>query len=364
MATKTGSLDLRAAKKAHESASKTATNYIYADSNGIKIANSNPSTATTYQLQTASSTEFVVGGTSMAEFGGSGARIGDAQGEHLDMDSNGVSIKNGNSVLGKFTESGVEFLDGAATLTSEYTETQYTDFERHRTSIELQNTSVDFQKAGVRAWSYEDVDDGAMQGTAIGEAVAQLVAGDSEGNVAALVGVDSVGNLAILGEYMSVTYPVWDTSADEFVPVTVDVSVQGLASVLQGGVVLHSGSYSSFVSSAVSLAVGGTPVNVSDFSRLIVEYEDSTGRRGSVVVDDPEDGVTFTMQTIGGNSSAGMVTRFKTSQISISSQSSQINTQKDSYNRYTYGKVTVSTAGTTTFASTEEIAIVKVIGFY
>ena len=41
---------------------RTATNYIVANSSGIKIANANPSTAETYQLQTATGTDFVVAG--------------------------------------------------------------------------------------------------------------------------------------------------------------------------------------------------------------------------------------------------------------------------------------------------------------
>lgn len=57
---------------------KTATNYIQADSTGIRIANANPSTATTYQHQTATNTEFVVDGISRAEISGNGARFGKA----------------------------------------------------------------------------------------------------------------------------------------------------------------------------------------------------------------------------------------------------------------------------------------------
>lgn len=55
---------------------KTATNYIQADSTGIRIANANPSTATTYQHQTATNTEFVVDEVSRAEISGDGARFG------------------------------------------------------------------------------------------------------------------------------------------------------------------------------------------------------------------------------------------------------------------------------------------------
>lgn len=85
-----------------EEAAKTATNYISADSSGIRIASSNPATATTYQHQTATETEFVVDGASMAEFGGSGARIGEvSEGKyHLRTESNGVTVKVGSQVVG------------------------------------------------------------------------------------------------------------------------------------------------------------------------------------------------------------------------------------------------------------------------
>ena len=53
----TGSIDLEASN----TAAKTATNYIRIDpESGIRIASSNPDTATTYQRQTATETEFVV----------------------------------------------------------------------------------------------------------------------------------------------------------------------------------------------------------------------------------------------------------------------------------------------------------------
>jgi len=76
MPKQTGSIDLSSQKQAHDDASKTATNYIRADSTGIRIANSNPDNATTYQHQTANDTEFIVGGVSRALISGNGARFG------------------------------------------------------------------------------------------------------------------------------------------------------------------------------------------------------------------------------------------------------------------------------------------------
>jgi hypothetical protein len=81
-----------------DSAAQTATNYIQADETGIRIANANPDTATTYQHQTATSTEFVVDDASVAEFGGSGARIGAADAGHLSLSEDSVTITNADGV--------------------------------------------------------------------------------------------------------------------------------------------------------------------------------------------------------------------------------------------------------------------------
>jgi hypothetical protein len=76
-------------------ATKTATNYITADSTGIRIANTNPTTATTYQHQTATETEFVVEGKSMGSFSGTSVRIGSESDTHVEIEateSNGGHI--------------------------------------------------------------------------------------------------------------------------------------------------------------------------------------------------------------------------------------------------------------------------------
>lgn len=65
-----------------EAAAKTATNYISVDQTGIRIADSNPATATTYQHQTATNTAFVVNNESMGEFSGNGVRIGKSDEYH------------------------------------------------------------------------------------------------------------------------------------------------------------------------------------------------------------------------------------------------------------------------------------------
>lgn len=95
MATQTGSIDLTASNDA----AKTATNYIGIDSTGIRIANANPSTATTYQHQSATSTEFVVDGSSMAEISGDGARFGVSAEPHLELSSSRMILTELNDSL-------------------------------------------------------------------------------------------------------------------------------------------------------------------------------------------------------------------------------------------------------------------------
>lgn len=83
MPSQTGSIDLTAAYRANEAAAQTATNYIQADATGIRIANDNPSIATTYQHLTYDDTDFVVEGASKLNLSGSGIRIGETTSAHI-----------------------------------------------------------------------------------------------------------------------------------------------------------------------------------------------------------------------------------------------------------------------------------------
>lgn len=60
---------------AENNGKKEATNYIYAGSDGIKIANADPEHADTYQKQTAESTEFYVDGVKRSDVSGSGLDV-------------------------------------------------------------------------------------------------------------------------------------------------------------------------------------------------------------------------------------------------------------------------------------------------
>lgn len=82
-----------------DGAAQTATNYIQADETGIRIANANPGTATTYQHQTATDTEFIVDGESRLLISGDGQRIGKAYVEgatdnesHMELDYHSLQM--------------------------------------------------------------------------------------------------------------------------------------------------------------------------------------------------------------------------------------------------------------------------------
>ena len=88
------------------SAACSATNHISMTGSGIKIANANPSSATTYQLQTSTGTDFVVAGSVMNRINGNGMTLYDGSG--TDEDENVVAKFAGNLIeLGKNRENTV-----------------------------------------------------------------------------------------------------------------------------------------------------------------------------------------------------------------------------------------------------------------
>lgn len=93
-------------------AAKTATNYIVADSSGIKIANASPSSATTYLQLASNFLDFIRGGVSMlkAWLDGSTAkvRVGAESGFNTLTDGEGIKLRDGTTVLGQFATSLIE----------------------------------------------------------------------------------------------------------------------------------------------------------------------------------------------------------------------------------------------------------------
>ena len=80
-----------------ENAATTATNYISIDPvSGIRIADANPGTTTTYQHQTATETEFVVNNVSRTRIGSDGLRIGGVNESHVVIDGMSQTFYDGN----------------------------------------------------------------------------------------------------------------------------------------------------------------------------------------------------------------------------------------------------------------------------
>lgn len=94
-----------------------AENYIYAGSDGIKIANADPEHADTYQKQTSNSTEFYVDGVKRSDISGNGMRVYDNDGiesasfgrvpiigksekNHLQLDDDSVDFMDGDTLIG------------------------------------------------------------------------------------------------------------------------------------------------------------------------------------------------------------------------------------------------------------------------
>ena len=145
---------------------------------------------------------------------------------------------------------------------------------------------------------------------------------------------------------------------------TYHVPMRRAASNVNGGETLFSGTYASTYNAPVELDGDLTEVR-----RLLVEYEDSAGRRGSVTLDlalaSTSDTALVGLQTFAANSTNGIIIRSKTCELAYSSGAWRIDVAElGSTGTYQYGKVTIGTNGAATWSSAEEIGITKVVGFY
>ncbi len=93
-------------------AAQTATNYIVADSSGIKIADSDPANATTFLHLASAFLDFVRGGSSMLKAWLDGAvakvRVGSESGFNTLTDDEGIKLRSGTTVLSQFATSLIE----------------------------------------------------------------------------------------------------------------------------------------------------------------------------------------------------------------------------------------------------------------
>lgn len=322
---------------------KTATNYIQADSTGIRIANANPATATTYQHQTATETEFVVGGTSMAEFGGSGARIGDSSAGHIAIDADSVDIADDDYVITSFS--------GTHTYTETGSELQYVREESESTITTGKQGDAYISLDSTITWNGDAVFE-EMHSVTISAGASSVIPGVTNPAAIQLGGLYS--NIHVVAP--SISFADTATSDDGNPPPR--IAMKTVISSLLGGYQLFSSS-TAYTSNITGLS------DLDAYNRLLIEYMDTTERRGSVTVDKPNGGtfvgIQFGCNTLGGNAASGLVMRVKTYTIS---DESTISVLTDSYSRPNYGRLSITPAKVITWTEANEIGIVKVLGFY
>lgn len=152
----TGSLDLKAAKGAHTEASQIATEYITEiDSNGIFISPSSQSPTTSATGNSVringDGLDVYKGGTSVAHYGDT-ATVGKDTSRNVYIDSSSVNIRNGQTVLSKFTAEGAELgknsdtssikmCDGALEMKGSY-KTSSSSNDTYISTIRNNNTSA------------------------------------------------------------------------------------------------------------------------------------------------------------------------------------------------------------------------------
>lgn len=103
-------------------AAQTATNYIVADSSGIKIADANPSLATTYLHLASNFLDFIRGGVSMLKAWVDGSvakvRVGAESGFNTLTDNEGIKLREGTDIAAQFTKNVITLCGGAGRISA------------------------------------------------------------------------------------------------------------------------------------------------------------------------------------------------------------------------------------------------------
>lgn len=98
--------------KAGLSASKTATNYMKFDTNGLCVGDMTAGTLTNNVLINNNSVNIRNGSTVLATYGSSSITLGQTTTNNLLVNTSGVNIRNGSTVLATFTKDGIKFVGG------------------------------------------------------------------------------------------------------------------------------------------------------------------------------------------------------------------------------------------------------------
>lgn len=330
MPTETGTIDLKAQKAAHDNAAKTATDYITdVTGDGIWVTpeDAKPvngaAAATTSGWHIADALELFRQGASVfkvwIENAATKVRIGMASLPHVVIDSDGLHLMAIGSTVAYEIMSVTH--DGGVFVQSE------SGGSGHRTRIEPGAIHV-------------------LHGDGTG--------GEVDLGTASITSNDG-GHVNLSSTYVNgIT-----TYVDNYSDAIVEIGSNADYVLTHDAKVLFTGTYASTRDAAITLPDPDKACLY--FSRLLVEYEDAGGRRGSVWVK-PSLGLTFGCQTIAANATTGVIVRSKTYE--VGGQNGEV---VDVAN-YTagvpqYGRMNVSTSGAVTWQSANEIGIVRIIGY-
>ena len=315
------------------SAAQTATNYIVADSSGIKIADSDPANATTFLHLASTFLDFVRGGSSMLKAWVDGAvakvRVGAESGFNTLTDNEGIKLRNGTTVLGQFA-------------------TNLIELGKNSTSAVIKLCGgvgkIEYDPTYNNGTLFISNSGGTSQGTTIfagdGSTYAHVGAHKSMASMAG-------SELLFQGDYVTLI-DLGDTIGEYQMPVA-DV----LAVLTSVPVDLYDND------SASASAAATLSESAANFRRLTIMYRDTDGNYSSVDVWSPNGKrVALSLTWINGATTQEMYQRVRWVTISGTTISTS---QLNSGEKYRTGQVKLGATASVT--NSDYIAITHVIGY-
>lgn len=333
--------------KSTADAAKTATNYISLDTDGIKIADANPSSATTYLQLASTFLDFVRGGVSMLKAWVDGSvakvRVGAESGFNTLTDNEGIKLRSGTTVLSQFAanliELGKNSLDSVISLCGGKAKIEYDG----RTMFSMTGTS------GAEAMHYMLI---GSDGTQSEDAFSAISAEGHAKTNRAVISVyatydDSQTSLAgIYAERLNLSY--WGGAS-----IVTDVYFP-MSSVVNAIPVTLYDNASASASAAATLSE-----TAANFKRLTIFFKDTDGNYSSTEVWSPNGKrIALSLTWINGASTQEMYQRVRWVTISGTS----ISTYKASGDsKYRTGQIKLGATASVT--NSDYIAITHVIGY-
>ncbi|MBQ9006116.1 MAG: hypothetical protein IJ092_07050 [Atopobiaceae bacterium] len=323
-------------------AATTATNYIAMDSSGVRVANANPATATTYLRLASTFLEFVRGNTSMlkawVESSVAKIRVGAETGFNMLTDDEGVKLRSGTTVLSQFASDIIEL--GSDTYDSRVSFCGGAGYIRAvGDSLSINSETPSMTGA---TESFDGTESTASIGTGIENSIEYVELYASSQDYGSSIGVD--------------LYPTGGLYAVPTVRLTADSITRAfpMSSVINAIPVTLYDNASAAASAAATLSE-----TAANFKRLTIMYRDGDGTHGSVDVWSPNGKrVALSLTWINGASTQEMYQRVRWVTISGTS----IATARFSGDtKYRTGQVKLGATASVT--NSDYISIVHVIGY-